>query len=113
MQGLALSTFQVVLVPTILGVLTNEFFPGVVKKLKSVLPLVGVALTTLLCASPCAQVATILRCHPAIYLRACVSTVGVLWTGCRITEESAGPLTYTALTMLVYASACAHFATSL
>lgn len=60
-QGLALSTFQVVLVPTILGVLTNEFFPGVVKKLKSVLPLVGVALTTLLCASPCAQVATILR----------------------------------------------------
>ena len=60
-QGLALSTFQVVLVPTIVGVLTNEFFPGVVKKLKSVLPLVGVALTTLLCASPCAQVATILR----------------------------------------------------
>ncbi len=60
-QGLALSTFQVVLVPTILGVATNEFFPGVVKKLKSVLPLVGVALTTLLCASPCAQVATILR----------------------------------------------------
>ena len=47
--------------PTIVGVATNEFFPGVVKKLKSVLPLVGVALTTLLCASPCAQVATILR----------------------------------------------------
>ena len=61
LQGLALSTFQVVLVPTILGVATNEFFPGVVKKLKSVLPLIGVALTTLLCASPCAQVATILR----------------------------------------------------
>ena len=60
-QGLALSTFQVVLVPTIAGVLTNEFFPGIVKKLKSVLPLIGVALTTLLCASPCAQVATILR----------------------------------------------------
>ncbi len=48
--------------PTIAGVLTNEFFPGIVKKLKSVLPLIGVALTTLLCASPCAQVATILRC---------------------------------------------------
>ncbi|CAL5219136.1 g912 [Coccomyxa viridis] len=60
-KGLALSTFQVVLVPTIAGVLTNEFFPGIVKKLKSVLPLIGVALTTLLCASPCAQVATILR----------------------------------------------------
>ncbi len=63
-QGLALSTFQVVLVPTILGVLTNEFFPGLVKKLKPILPLIGVALTTLLCASPCAQVATILRWVP-------------------------------------------------
>ncbi len=60
-QGLALSTFQVVLVPTVLGVLTNEFFPSIVKKLKPILPLIGVALTTLLCASPCAQVATILR----------------------------------------------------
>lgn len=64
MQGLALSTFQVVLVPTILGVLTNEYFPGLVRKLKPILPLIGVALTTLLCASPCAQVAGILRCEP-------------------------------------------------
>ncbi len=56
-----MSTFQVVLVPTILGVLTNEFFPNIVKKLKPILPLIGVALTTLLCASPCAQVATILK----------------------------------------------------
>lgn len=62
LQGLALSTFQVVLVPTILGVLTNEFFPNIVKMLKPILPLIGVALTTLLCASPCAQVAEILRC---------------------------------------------------
>ena len=60
-QGLAMSTFQVVLVPTVLGVATNEFFPGLVRRLKPVLPLIGVALTTLLCASPCAQVATILR----------------------------------------------------
>ena len=65
-QGLALSTFQVVLVPTVLGVLTNEFFPGLVRRLKPVLPLIGVALTTLLCASPCAQVATILRCAPPL-----------------------------------------------
>ena len=56
-----MSTFQVVLVPTVVGVLTNEFFPGLVRRLKPVLPLIGVALTTLLCASPCAQVATILR----------------------------------------------------
>lgn len=60
-KGLALSTFQVVLVPTVLGVLVNEFFPGFVKKIKPILPLVGVAITTLLCASPCAQVAPILR----------------------------------------------------
>jgi len=42
-------------------VLVNEFFPGFVKKIKPLLPLVGVAITTLLCASPCAQVAPILR----------------------------------------------------
>ena len=63
-----MSTFQVVLVPTVLGVLTNELFPNVVKALKPVLPLIGVALTTLLCASPCAQVATILKCGPAMRL---------------------------------------------
>ena len=61
-QGLAISTFQVVLVPTVLGVLTNELAPGFVRALKPVLPLIGVALTTLLCASPCAQVASILKC---------------------------------------------------
>lgn len=60
-KGLALSTFQVVLVPTLLGVLANECFPKAVKKIKAFLPLVGVALTTLLCASPCAQVADILK----------------------------------------------------
>ena len=43
----------------------NEFFPGLVKRIKPVLPLVGVAITTLLCASPCAQVAPILR-YPAV-----------------------------------------------
>ena len=43
------------------GVLVNEVFPGFVKKIKPVLPLVGVLITTLLCASPCAQVAPILR----------------------------------------------------
>ena len=62
LQGLAISTFQVVLVPTVLGVLTNELAPGFVRALKPVLPLIGVALTTLLCASPCAQVASILKC---------------------------------------------------
>eukprot|EP01025_Chloroclados_australasicus_P047934 TRINITY_DN5412_c0_g1_i4.p2 TRINITY_DN5412_c0_g1~~TRINITY_DN5412_c0_g1_i4.p2 ORF type:complete len:418 (-),score=54.13 TRINITY_DN5412_c0_g1_i4:576-1745(-) len=60
-KGLALSTFQVVLVPTLVGVLANEFFKGAVKKIRPFLPLVGVILTTLLCASPCGQVADILR----------------------------------------------------
>lgn len=49
------------LVPTIVGVAVNEFFPKFVKRIKPVLPLLGVALTTLLCATPCAQVAPILR----------------------------------------------------
>lgn len=61
LQGLAVSTFQVVLVPTLVGVIANEFFHDVVKKFTAWLPLVGVAITTLLCASPCAQVATVLR----------------------------------------------------
>eukprot|EP01026_Neomeris_dumetosa_P033988 TRINITY_DN2728_c0_g1_i2.p2 TRINITY_DN2728_c0_g1~~TRINITY_DN2728_c0_g1_i2.p2 ORF type:complete len:397 (+),score=56.03 TRINITY_DN2728_c0_g1_i2:104-1294(+) len=60
-KGLALSTFQVVLVPTLVGVLMNEFFKNTVRKIRPFLPLVGVVLTTLLCASPCGQVADILR----------------------------------------------------
>lgn len=60
-QGLAVSTFQVVLVPTLVGVIANEFFHEAVKRFTAWLPLVGVAITTLLCASPCAQVATVLR----------------------------------------------------
>ena len=60
-QGLAVSTFQVVLVPTLVGVVANEFFHDLVKKFTAWLPLVGVAITTLLCASPCAQVATVLK----------------------------------------------------
>ncbi|CAI0389703.1 unnamed protein product [Linum tenue] len=59
--GLALSTFQVVLVPTILGVLANEFFPKFTSKIISVTPLIGVLLTTLLCASPIGQVADVLK----------------------------------------------------
>ena len=63
MQGLAVSTFQVVLVPTLLGVVANEFFHDLVVKFTAWLPLVGVAITTLLCAAPCAQVATVLKCY--------------------------------------------------
>ncbi|KAL5729452.1 Sodium/pyruvate cotransporter bass2 [Ranunculus cassubicifolius] len=59
--GLALSTFQVVLLPTILGVLANEYFPKFTSKIITVTPLIGVILTTLLCASPIGQVAGVLK----------------------------------------------------
>lgn len=67
-QGLALSTFQVVLVPTLVGVLVNEFAPGFVRAIKQFLPLVGVFLTTMLCASPVGQVADVLRCVGVLLL---------------------------------------------
>ncbi|CAK9881046.1 unnamed protein product [Sphagnum jensenii] len=58
--GLAISTFQVVLMPTIVGVLAHELFPTVVEKIITVTPLVGVIMTTLLCASPIGQVSDVL-----------------------------------------------------
>ncbi|WOH06073.1 hypothetical protein DCAR_0625496 [Daucus carota subsp. sativus] len=63
--GLALSTFQVVLVPTIIGVLSNEYFPKFTSKIITVTPLIGVMLTTLLCASPIGQVADVLKTQGA------------------------------------------------
>lgn len=66
-QGLAVSTFQVVLVPTLVGVIANEYFHNLVVKFTAWLPLVGVAITTLLCAAPCAQVATVLKYDLSAY----------------------------------------------
>ncbi|XP_044472472.1 sodium/pyruvate cotransporter BASS2, chloroplastic isoform X2 [Mangifera indica] len=63
--GLAISTFQVVLVPTIIGVLSNEFFPKFTEKIITVTPLIGVILTTLLCASPIGQVSEVLKTQGA------------------------------------------------
>ncbi|GMI84282.1 bile acid:sodium symporter family protein 2 [Hibiscus trionum] len=63
--GLAMSTFQVVLVPTIIGVLSNEFFPKFTSKIISVTPLIGVILTTLLCASPIGLVSEVLKAQGA------------------------------------------------
>ncbi|OIS98645.1 PREDICTED: sodium/pyruvate cotransporter BASS2, chloroplastic [Nicotiana attenuata] len=63
--GLAISTFQVVLVPTIIGVLSNEFFPKFTSKIITITPLIGVILTTLLCASPIGQVADVLKTQGA------------------------------------------------
>ncbi|BBN20190.1 bile acid:Na+ symporter, BASS family [Marchantia polymorpha subsp. ruderalis] len=58
--GLAVSTFQVVLLPTIIGVAAHEFFPKIVEKIIVITPLIGVVLTTLLCASPIGQVSEVL-----------------------------------------------------
>ncbi|KAK1281918.1 hypothetical protein QJS10_CPB22g01011 [Acorus calamus] len=63
--GLAISTFQVVLLPTIIGVLSHEYFPKFTEKIITLTPLIGVILTTLLCASPIGQVAEVLKTQGA------------------------------------------------
>lgn len=47
------------------GVLANEYIPGLVKKITPVLPLIGVFLTTILCASPVGQVSAVLKSNGA------------------------------------------------
>ncbi|KAL5065002.1 hypothetical protein RYX36_026739 [Vicia faba] len=80
--GLAISTFQVVLVPTIVGVLANEFFPKITSKIITVTPLIGVILTTLLCASPIGQVSEVLKTQgaqlilPVLALHAAAFAIG-------------------------------------
>ncbi|KAL7123233.1 hypothetical protein ACP275_01G092800 [Erythranthe tilingii] len=82
--GLAISTFQVVLLPTILGVLANEYFPKFTSKIITVTPLIGVILTTLLCASPIGQVADVLKTQglqlllPVAILHAAAFFIGYL-----------------------------------
>jgi len=56
--GVAISTIQVVLVPIILGMLTNAKFPKVVKKIEPFSPIVGVLCTCVLVGSAVAQCAT-------------------------------------------------------
>ncbi|KAL1373063.1 hypothetical protein HN51_003077 [Arachis hypogaea] len=80
--GLAISTFQVVLVPTIVGVLANEYFPKFTAKIITVMPLIGVILTTLLCASPIGQVSEVLKTQgaqlilPVVFLHAAAFALG-------------------------------------
>ncbi|TQD97109.1 hypothetical protein C1H46_017198 [Malus baccata] len=57
--------FPVVLMPTIVGVLANEFFPKFTSKIAAATPLIGVMLTTLLCASPIGQVSEVLKTQGA------------------------------------------------
>ncbi|KAH1118068.1 hypothetical protein AAZX31_17G116200 [Glycine max] len=80
--GLALSTFQVVLVPTIVGVLANELFPKFTSKIITVTPLIGVILTTLLCASPIGLASDVLKAQgaqlvlPVVFLHAASFALG-------------------------------------
>lgn len=54
--GIAFSTIQVVLAPIAIGMATNKFFPGFVKKILPITPVIGVLSTCLLVASAVAQV---------------------------------------------------------
>ncbi|XP_020577987.1 probable sodium/metabolite cotransporter BASS2, chloroplastic isoform X1 [Phalaenopsis equestris] len=65
LQGLAISTFQVVLAPTIVGVLVHEYFPKFTEPIIKITPLIGVILATLLCASPIAQFSEVLKSEGA------------------------------------------------
>ncbi|CAD7696918.1 unnamed protein product [Ostreobium quekettii] len=60
-MGLAVSTLQVILLPTLLGVMINEMAHKTVKKITPLLPVIGVALTTVLTASPVGQSASVLK----------------------------------------------------
>nr|CAD1823915.1 unnamed protein product [Ananas comosus var. bracteatus] len=67
--GLAISTFQVVLVPTIVGglniLIVARIFPKFTERIITLTPLIGVILTTLLCASPIGQVSEVLKAQGA------------------------------------------------
>lgn len=68
------STVQLVLLPTVLGLLANEYFKKQVDVVRPAMPLVALALTVILCAVPVAQVADVLRasglaaCGPVLLL---------------------------------------------
>lgn len=92
--GLAISTFQVVLVPTIIGVLSNEFFPKFTSKIITITPLIGVILTTLLCASPIGQVADVLKTQGAqLLLPVAALHAAAFFLGYQISKFSFGEST--------------------
>ncbi|EFN55282.1 hypothetical protein CHLNCDRAFT_134211 [Chlorella variabilis] len=78
------STVQLVLLPTVLGLLANEFFKKQVDVVRPLMPLLALALTVILCAVPVAQVADVLRasglaaCTPVILLHSFGYLLGYL-----------------------------------
>ncbi|CAN4096711.1 unnamed protein product [Withania somnifera] len=92
--GLAISTFQVVLVPTVIGVLSNEFFPKFTSKIITITPLIGVILTTLLCASPIGQVSDVLKSQGAqLLLPVAALHAAAFFLGYQISKFSFGEST--------------------
>jgi bile acid:Na+ symporter, BASS family len=81
-MALAKDVFNVVLVPTVAGVALNELCNPIVRKIKPLLPLIGVLITTMLCASPVGQVSAVLRsnglqlCIPVALLHAFAFVLG-------------------------------------
>jgi bile acid:Na+ symporter, BASS family len=95
-MGLAKDVFSVVLVPTVAGVALNELCNPLVRKIKPLLPLIGVIITTMLCASPVGQVAAVLKsdglrlCLPVGILHAAAFALGYfLCKILRFTEKTA------------------------
>lgn len=80
--AMAQDVFSVVLVPTVAGVALNELCNPLVRKIKPLLPLIGVLITTMLCASPVGQVSAILKtngaalCLPVGLLHVCAFALG-------------------------------------
>eukprot|EP00283_Hemiselmis_rufescens_P016039 CAMPEP_0173437654 /NCGR_PEP_ID=MMETSP1357-20121228/18140_1 /TAXON_ID=77926 /ORGANISM="Hemiselmis rufescens, Strain PCC563" /LENGTH=444 /DNA_ID=CAMNT_0014402847 /DNA_START=6 /DNA_END=1340 /DNA_ORIENTATION=- len=59
--GMMLSVLSVVIVPTSIGLLLNQFLPAVTEFLKPITPLLGVVLTSCLCAAPIAGISDVLK----------------------------------------------------
>ena len=70
--GIAFSTIQVVLAPIAIGMATNKYFPGFVKKILPITPVIGVLSTCLLVASAVAQVTEPIL-NAGLQLQVCLS----------------------------------------
>lgn len=58
-MGMMMSVLSVVIAPTGAGLLLNQFFPAFTELLKPVTPLIGVVMTSCLCAAPIAGISDV------------------------------------------------------
>jgi predicted Na+-dependent transporter len=54
-----MSVLSVVIAPTAIGLVMNQFMPAVTEALKPITPLVGVVMTSCLCAAPIAGISEV------------------------------------------------------